>query len=546
MKYYISLLLSIFLVGASFAQTPKKEKIKLQNFDFADRSPDAYEGNNLLHGNVIIEYKGDILYADSAVYYQNKNFVTAWSNVRIVSKDKTITAHKIDYDGVTSIVKAFKDVVLRDAKSTLTADFVEYNRITEIAHATGNVKITDPANTIDANEMFYNRKSELVTIPGTYKTISADGTLLEGKDIVYNVKDKSAVFNSEVFITDKDYTIYSRKMTTNDMTGVTTFRDYSKITRRNDPSQYIITTDGDFNKKTGEAWLRKNSQLFYQGKMLTADKLYFNDKKGFGKGEGNVFLDDPQEKRFLRGDYGEAFRYLDSAYVTKNAYAVKAFEKDSLYIHADTLLAVRRHDKDSTTLIRAYNQARFFKSNANGKADSIIFNQTKGTMEFHKDPIVWSGENQVTGDFIESYLNTKTEKLDSIKVLNNAFVISRVDSISDKEFHQIKGKELTVLFFEDQIDYLDVEGNAVALTYMDDEDEKTKVKERYGVNISYCGIIEADVVGKDLELVACRIKSDGKMYPLSKFPDELRFLPDFNWRINERFLKWQDIFVTSK
>ncbi len=546
MKYYISLLFSVIWMGAVFAQPPKKEKIKLQNFDIGERSPEAYEGNNLLHGNVIIEYKGDILYADSAVYYQNRNYAVAWSNVRMVSKDKTITAKKVEYDGNTEIAKAFDNVELQDSKSKVTADFMEYNKATEVAHAVGNVKVRDPQNTIDAHEMFYNRKLQTVTIPGNYKTISADGTLIEGKDIVYNVGNKSAVFNSEVFITDKDYTIYSRKMTTNDLTGITTFRDYSKITRRNDPSQYIITTDGDFNKKTGEAWLRKNSQLFYQGKMLTAKSLYFNDKKGYGKGEGDVFLDDPQEKRFIKGDFGEAFRYLDSAYVTKNAYAVKAFEKDSLYIHADTLLAVKRHDKDSTTLIRAFNQARFYKSNANGKTDSLVYNQTKGNLEFHKEPILWSGDNQVTGDFIRAFINPKTEQMDSIKVLNNAFVIAKVDSISTTEFHQIKGKELTVLFHEDQIDYLDVEGNAVALTYMDDEDEKTKVIERYGVNISYCGIIEADVVGKQLELLACRIKSDGKMYPLSKFPPELRYLPDFNWRIDERLLKWQDIFIKNE
>ena len=73
-----------------------------------------------------------------------------------------------------------------------------------------------------------------------------------------------------------------------------------------------------------------------------------------------------------------------------------------------------------------------------------------------------------------------------------------------------------------------------------------KKKERYGANISYCGIIEVDVVGKDVELVACRIKSDGKMYPLSQFPDEIRYLPNFKWRISERLNKWRDIFVESK
>ncbi|WP_314241231.1 OstA-like protein [Empedobacter tilapiae] len=543
----VALLLSCFISLSVFAQQkPKKEKVVLKHADLVERNPKLFEGNEFLSGNVLIEYKGDVITADSAVLYRDKNLAVVWSNARLVSKDKTITAHKMEYDANTTIAKAFKDVVLTDPSSRITADYMDYNRTTEIATGIGKVEVKTPTQQISSEKMIYERLTGNIIVNDTYKTIGSDGTLVEGRNVVYNVKSKSANFGSEVFITNKDYTIYSRKMTTNDITGITTFRDYSKITRRNDPSQYIITSDGDFNKKTGEAWLRNNSKVYYQNKTLTAKNLYFNDKTGFGKGEGDVYLDDPLEKRFLKGDYGEAFKYLDSAFVTKNAYAVKAFDKDSLYISADTLLAVKRHDVDSTSLVKAFHKARFYKSNANGKADSLVYNQTKGLMQFYKDPILWSGDNQVTGNFIEAYTNAKTEKIDSMKVFNNAFVIAKVDSLAENEFHQIKGKYLTVLFQDDKIDFINVEENAVALTYMDDTDQKTKEKERYGINISYCGIIEVDVVGKDVELVACRIKSDGKMYPLSKFPEEMRYLPDFKWRISERLNTWRDIFIESK
>ncbi|MGV0924231.1 OstA-like protein [Empedobacter tilapiae] len=543
----VALLLSCFISLSVFAQQkPKKEKVVLKHADLVERNPKLFEGNEFLSGNVLIEYKGDVITADSAVLYRDKNLAVVWSNARLVSKDKTITAHKMEYDANTTIAKAFKDVVLTDPSSRITADYMDYNRTTEIATGIGKVEVKTPTQQISSEKMIYERLTGNIIVNDTYKTIGSDGTLVEGRNVVYNVKSKSANFGSEVFITNKDYTIYSRKMITNDITGITTFRDYSKITRRNDPSQYIITSDGDFNKKTGEAWLRNNSKVYYQNKTLTAKNLYFNDKTGFGKGEGDVYLDDPLEKRFLKGDYGEAFKYLDSAFVTKNAYAVKAFDKDSLYISADTLLAVKRHDVDSTSLVKAFHKARFYKSNANGKADSLVYNQTKGLMQFYKDPILWSGDNQVTGNFIEAYTNAKTEKIDSMKVFNNAFVIAKVDSLAENEFHQIKGKYLTVLFQDDKIDFINVEENAVALTYMDDTDQKTKEKERYGINISYCGIIEVDVVGKDVELVACRIKSDGKMYPLSKFPEEMRYLPDFKWRISERLNTWRDIFIESK
>ena len=42
-----------------------------------------------------------------------------------------------------------------------------------------------------------------------------------------------------------------------------------------------------------------------------------------------------------------------------------------------------------------------------------------------KHPILWNLKNQITGDSIHLISNSKTETLDSLKVFNNAFVISK-------------------------------------------------------------------------------------------------------------------------
>ena len=134
MKFKISILLTCLLTISLFAQQkPVKVKAKLQHADLIERDPKKYEGNQFLTGNVVIEYKGDLVYADSAVLYQDKNLAVVWSNSRLVSKDKTITADKMEYDGNTTIAKAFKNVVLTDPGSRITADYMEYNRTNEIA-----------------------------------------------------------------------------------------------------------------------------------------------------------------------------------------------------------------------------------------------------------------------------------------------------------------------------------------------------------------------------------------------------------------------------
>jgi hypothetical protein len=55
-------------------------------------------------------------------------------------------------------------------------------------------------------------------------------------------------------------------------------------------------------------------------------------------------------------------------------------------------------------------------------------------------PILWNYENQMTGDVMHLIGNNETEKLDSLKVLNNAFIISK-DTL-EAGFNQVKGQNL--------------------------------------------------------------------------------------------------------
>src|SRR5690625_7029186 len=124
--------------------------------------------------------------------------------------------------------------------------------------------------------------------------------------------------------------------------------------------------------------------------------MYFNEQTGFGWAKGNVLINDPEEERFIKGDYGEVHRDLDSAFVTGNAYAVKAFSTDSLYFAADTILAVQR--ADSTRIIKAYYKARFYKTENQGKSDSIYYNDTLVLMKFIIDPKMWYGDQKINCD----------------------------------------------------------------------------------------------------------------------------------------------------
>ena len=63
-------------------------------------------------------------------------------------------------------------------------------------------------------------------------------------------------------------------------------------------------------------------------------------------------------------------------------------------------------------------------------------------------------ENQMTGDIMHLIGNNKTQQLDSLKVLNNAFIVSK-DTIGTG-FNQVKGQNLYGKFKDKTLDNVDI------------------------------------------------------------------------------------------
>jgi len=538
----IALFLLLFISTLSFAQdkTPVKrdpylqnpvqpkqvqvrpeDKIKIINADEIKKSPDKYDGNQYFIGNVKIEHQGSILTADEVILYNEENFVKAIGNTRLQNTDgSVITAGEMEYDANTQKGVARKNVVLTDPKQTIKTDILYYDRLANQAYFNTGGTISDGQNVTYAKVGTYFLNTRVVDLTGNVKIETPQYTI-EGPNIKQNQNTKIA-----------------------DFLGPTT------ITSKTNPRNRIYTEKGTYKMDSKEAFLTKNSRIFYNEKILTGDDMYYNQISGFGKATGNVTLDDPKEKRYIKGGYGEIFEKKDSAMMTKNPYAVKAMEKDSIYFAAEKIISYQRPDtldiKVKKSFIRAYKKARVYKSNAQGRADSIAFNETDGIMHMYTNPILWSGEKQVTGDKVEAYFNTKTEDIDSLKVIGNAFAISKVDSLTLKdEFNQVKGKFMTVYYEKNAIKEARVVGNAQSIVYVDDTDQETKKPERIGITLSTCGIIGALFEERALQIISCSIGAASDTYPMSMIEPSKRKFPDFNWNTKDRIRKWQDILVDS-
>ena len=501
--------------------TEQGEKVKLIHADTFGIVKGKYDDNPFFSGNVQFFHQGSTLTADEVIFYREQNFVKALGNVKLQNADgSVITSGEMEYDGNTQKGIARKNVVLTDPGQTIKTETLYYDRL--------------------SNNAYFN----------TGGTIAKDGNVMYTKAANYDLANRLIDFTGNVKIDNPEYTVDGVNIIQNQNTNTATFNGPTTITNKKNPSNLIYTEKGTYNMNSKEVYLKKNSRINYNGKILTGDDLYFNQITGFGKGKGNVTLRDPQEKRYMKGGYGEIYEKKDSAMMTEKPYAVKILEKDSMYFSAERILAYQKIDDQNPlkkkSFLRAYKKSRMFKSNIQVRADSLSFNETDGIMHLDGKPIAWSGEKQITGDKIEAYFDTENEFIDSLRVIGNAFAISKADSLNMKdEFNQVKGKLMNVYYKQNEINLAKVIGNAQAITYADDQNEKTKEVERIGVALSTCGTIEALFEDRKVQIISCNIGANTDIYPMSQISREKRFFPDFNWNTKDRLKTWKDIFLDS-
>lgn len=498
---------------------PQGEKIHLIHADEVRKIQNKFDGNTFLAGHVHVEHQGSVLKADTIIIYEKENFVKARSNVDLVTTDGNhLTSSELEYDGNTQKAVARKNVVLRDPTQTLRTETLYYDKNTNTAYFNTGGTIDDGKNIVKSQTGTYYVNERKTVLDGSYNIDNKD-YIVDGKDVNYFRDQQISIFN-----------------------GPTT------VTNRENPSNRVYTEKGKYVMATKEVYLQKNSKIFYKGKVLTGDDMYYNQLSGFGKAKGNVKLNDPKENRYLLGGYGEIYEKRDSAMITEKPLSVKILKKDSLFFSAKKIISYQKADASGIkkSFLQGYTQARVFKSDMQGRADSLVYAETDRLLEFKRKPIVWAGFKQITGNVVKAYMTDKNDALDSLKVIGNAYAISKADSLNLKdEFNQVKGKWMTVYFNEGEVKQAKVVGNAQSITYADDQNEKTKINERIGVNLSTCGEIIADFEERKMQIISCNIGADAELYPMSKIPKEKRFFPDFNWNTKDRLRRWQDVYLDT-
>lgn len=490
-------------VQSIFAQAPKPKTINIENSDLVEVNQVLVPDGILLTGNVKVNHDGVVLTCNKAYFFQKENYIKAFGNVQLVQGDTLFLNSKYaEYSGNLKKAFATGDAVMSSPDATLQTDTINFDR--------------------NVQQVFYNTKGTIV---------NKDNTLVS-KSGRYYVEEKKFQFLTEVTITNPKYVIKSNHLDYYSNSGHTYLFGPSTITSK---TNYIYTEKGFYDTKKNLAHFLRKSYIKYDDRRIEGDSLYYNRNIEFASATRNVKITDSINHGIVKGHYAEIYKLKDSMFVTKRAVAINLVENDSVYIHGKKLMVT---GKEGERIIRAFNNVRFYKVDMSGKCDSLHSDTKIALTKLIGSPIIWNGENQITGEVIHLIGDQNTRKLDSLKVLNNTFLVSK-DTLGTG-FNQVKGINLFGKFRDGKLHDVDVIKNTEVIYFM-----RNDAHELIGINKNVSSKINLILENNAVETISFFNKVDGDIYPEADLPENARKLRGLVWRGDERIKSKDDIFTAE-
>jgi lipopolysaccharide export system protein LptA len=482
------------------------------------RKIDSVTEVQILAGNVRLKQGNSIFECDSCVITKRINLFEAFGNVHINDSD---TAH-------------------------VYSDHLRYLTDRKIAYLDGNVKLTDGKGVLTTPTLEYDMNTKVGIYRNGGRVVNKE-TVLTSDEGYYYADIKDVYFKKNVKLKDPSYDLQSDSLLYN--TGTEIVRFIAETLVKDSTNRTIKTREGFYDKRTGKAEFGQNPIITDKDIQVTGQTIKSDDSTGITQIFGRGIIVDTANKTTV---------IADTIFYNKNSESFLAFakplmiveqEQDSIFIAADTLFSARLTDlygskdsvskkdtlkevkiidtktKDSTNrYFEAFRHVRIFSDSLQAVCDSIFYSFKDSVFRLYQDPVVWSNENQVTGDTI--LLFTKNKKADRMQIFKNSFVASIVKS---DIFNQVKSTRMDAYFIDGVIDSIRARGSAECVYYIQDEDSAFT-----GINQSNAELMDVYFKEKELQRVVFRTAVKGTIWPMrQKTPKEMQ-LQNFKWRDAER------------
>ena len=491
-----------------------------------------YNGNNKiadLFGNVSLTNKGQQLFTDQLRYNLETKVATYYTGATLTSDSTQLTSRR-GYYYVDLDEAYFKDTVyVVNEKFSMVCDTLKYNLNTKTATFLGPTRIDQNKSKIYCESGFYNTETRNAKLfdnaqfikedqQGTSDTIVYDGIL---KEVILK---GNAKFKENDKKANADQIIYEEETEITRMEGNAVY---------DSETQHIESDIIRYDKKKATYITEGRSTVVDGTSVLKADSINFDDEKGLGYAQGNVVWVDTAENITIvceEADYNKETDYILAR--GGRPLLITLVDDDSLFMTSDTLVSLRAQPGDSLRTLRAYKDVRIFKSDLQGICDSLEYSTADSVFYFYQDPIIWSDTTQFMADTMQ--IQMKDNKMDKIFLQDKSFIINSPDEVF---FNQIKGKQITAYFKDDDLRLMEVEGSAETIYYILDEEDAY-----IGANKTICSEMLLYFGDNKVESIHYYNKPTGNYTPLDKVNPGDFYLAGFKWEIKSKPKSLDDLF----
>ena len=527
----------------------------------------------ILRGHVIIEQGDSVrIFADSALYFGNTRQSDLFGNVVLVNGKQQLFTARLHYDMARKIATYHEGAMLTNGKSQLTSTHGYYHVNEKQVYFKGQVLATDPEFTMRTDTMSFNTETQIVHfLAPTLITQRDSKVYCEGG--FYDIENNFAEFevnpqyeragqrgrsrkmrydgNTKEYFLEGDALIEEPKAARTvkaDLIRYNTDTEkavFSGNVDYRDSTQAITGQEVRYDSRNKQYQLGGRGRVSDPPNIIEADSINFNDQLGNGLALGNVIWQDTASDFTLlsyRMDYNKQTEYLHAyggfgdAGERGRPLMKSLVENDTLYMSADTLNSFKPDSASDNRLLQAYYDVRIFKKDLQASCDSLTFSSVDSMFWFFKlrdIPIIWSDTSQFSADTIR--MSMKNKKVDQIWLRQNALVINSDDEIM---FNQIKGRDNTIFFRDDEAREMLVEGNAQAVYYALD-DKKAYV----GVNETECSEMRLFFGNNQVESIKFYNQPKGKFVPMKEAGKSPKRLEGFFWEKQRRPRSVADLIV---
>ena len=492
------ILLTLIFINIGFAQRKISFRAEWQYHD-----DESFPGIEKFVGNVVFTHENTIGYCDSAYSYINENYTIAYgSPVRIYINDTvTLYGDQVMYNANTKMTTITGKVILKDKSSALYTDNLTYDINNEFGYYPFWGKMINVEDTLTSNTGYYYTNNKMVFLKGDVKLVN-NTYVMNCDSLRYNTSNEVVYFISPTHLVSDE--------------------------------NRILTHAGWYDTRQDFALLVDSVEMINNDQKLTGDSIFYDKNKEFGIGWNNIVLIDTTKGYIVKSNYVEYSEIGGNSMATDSALLIMIDDTDSLFLHADTLRLL--FDTLQNPLeIHAFNKAKFYSFDMQGACDSMVYMINDSTLTMYYNPVLWSGENQLTADTIRfTIIDSVQTKLELCKA---GFIASSL--YEETEFNQIKGAHIIGYIQNNKLQQVDVINNAECIYYIVDEDTAL-----IGINVSLTSEMKLIFANNKIERIHYYNKPDGKIYADADLKKEDRLLRDFRWLNVYRPKEILDIFHT--